>query len=66
MRTSYDIRSGRRVVSHQNAATSREALIEYLKGMGCRDDEILTMGTEAVSWRGAVFTAAPSEGTRSA
>ena len=60
MRVAFDIRSGRRVVSRQIAATTREALIEYLRGLGCRDDEIMTMGTAAVCWRGAVYTAAPS------
>jgi hypothetical protein len=57
MRTGYEIRSGKRTVALKYAATPREALIEYLRGIGCRDDEITTMGMRAISWRGAVFTA---------
>jgi hypothetical protein len=58
MRTSYEVRSGKRTVAMQYATTPHEALIEYLRSMGCRDDEIVRMGTKAVSWRGAVFTVA--------
>ena len=57
MRTGYEIRSGKRAVARKYSATPREALIEYLRGIGCRDDEIRTMGMHVVSWRGAVFTA---------
>ena len=59
MRTAYDILSGRRVVSSQSATTTQEALIEYLRGLGCRDDEIVRVGATAVAWRGAVYSAAP-------
>ena len=59
MRSAYDIVSGRRVVSRQNAATTQEALVEYLRGLGCRDDEIVRVGATAVAWRGAVYRAAP-------
>jgi hypothetical protein len=57
MRSAYDIVSGRRVVSRQSATTTQEALIEYLRGLGCRDDEIVRVGTTAVAWRGAVYRA---------
>lgn len=59
MRTSYEIRSGKRTVAEQYATTPQEALVEYLRSIGCRDDEIVTMGAKAISWRGAVFTVAP-------
>jgi hypothetical protein len=48
------------VVSQQNATTTYEALIEYLRGLGCRDDEIVRIGTGAAAWRGAVYNAKPS------
>jgi hypothetical protein len=57
MRINYEIRSGRRTVARKQAATPREALIDYVRGIGCRDDEITTMGMSVISWRGAVFTA---------
>lgn len=63
MRTAFEIHSGRRVVSRQLASTTQEALIEYLRGLGCRDDEVTRVGATAVAWRGAVFhaTAEPAE-----
>jgi hypothetical protein len=55
-----DVRSGRRVVSCLDADTPRQALVEYLRGLGCRDDEIRCMGPSVVAWRGGVFTAEPA------
>jgi hypothetical protein len=43
----------------QRADTAREALIEYLRSMGCRDDEMSTLGANAISWQGAVYRAHP-------
>jgi hypothetical protein len=60
-RKSYSIHSsGGRLVAVLDAWSATEALIEYLRGQGYRDDEMTRMGTAAVAWRGAVFTAAPS------
>jgi hypothetical protein len=59
MRTSYEVRSGKRLVSLQNANTAREAVIEYLRSMGCRDDEVTTTAADAATWRGAVYRALP-------
>jgi hypothetical protein len=39
------------------AWSAGEALIEYLRGRGFRDDEMVRMRFDAVSWRGAIFTA---------
>ena len=60
MRTSYEVRSGRRPVSLQFASTAQEAVIEYLRSIGCRHDEIMRMGADAVAWRGAVYRAVPA------
>jgi hypothetical protein len=60
MRTGYEVRSGSRRVSLQNAHTAREAVIEYLRSMGCRDDEVTTVGADAATWRGAVYRAVPT------
>jgi len=57
MRTSYEVRSGRRAVALRTASTAHEALIDYLRALGCRDDEIVRMGDAAAAWRGAVYSA---------
>lgn len=59
MSTSYEVRCGRRLISLQNAHTAREALMEYLRSIGCRDREIVSVSTDAVTWRGAVYRAVP-------
>jgi hypothetical protein len=30
---------------------------DYLRSLGCRDDEIEPLGSDEVAWRGAVYTA---------
>ena len=57
VRKSYEVRCGRRMIRLQRADTAREALIEYLRSMGCRDDEMSTLGANAISWQGAVYRA---------
>jgi hypothetical protein len=43
------------------AWSAGEALIEYLRNRGFRDNEITRMRVDAVSWRGAIFTATKLE-----
>ena len=57
IRTSYEVRCGRRLISLQSASTAREAIIEYLRSMGCRDEEMSTLSADAISWNGAVYRA---------
>jgi hypothetical protein len=57
MRTSYEVRCGTRRISLQRANTAREAVVEYLRSMGCREDEMSTLGADAISWHGAVYRA---------
>ena len=59
MSKSYEIRSGGRPVSIQSAGTAQEALIDYLRSLGCRNDEIVRLGVDAIAWRGARYSAAP-------
>jgi hypothetical protein len=58
-RLSYSVYSGRRAVGVRTAWSPAEAVIEYLVGLGCRSDEAVRMGPNAVIWRGATFTATP-------
>jgi len=55
----YEIRSGRRAVSVRSGANAQQALIDYMRSLGCRNDEIVRLGINTVSWRGARYTAAP-------
>ena len=59
MRTSYEVRCGARLLSFQNAASAREAVVEYLRSVGCREEELSGVAVNAVSWRGAVYRAIP-------
>jgi len=57
---SFEVCSGKRRVSLRRASTAAEAVIDYLRSMGCRDDEMMRVGTDAVTWRGAVYRAVPA------
>ncbi len=54
---SYEIRCGDRVVSHVKSYTPRHAVTDFLRSLGCQDDEIQALGSDGVAWRGAVYTA---------
>jgi len=56
----FEIRSGRRTVSTQYSVSELQAVVDYVRSLGIRDDEIIRLGTDAVAWRGARFTAALS------
>jgi hypothetical protein len=53
----YEIRCGDRVVTHAKSHTARHAITDYLRSLGCSDDEIQPMGDHEIAWRGAVYTA---------
>jgi hypothetical protein len=56
-RHSYSVYSGRRSVGIRKAWTGAEAVVDYLTTLGIRNTELVTMGPNAVVWRGATFTA---------
>jgi hypothetical protein len=56
-RHSYSVYSGRRSVGVRKAWTGAEAVVDYLTTLGCRNNEIVTLGPDSVVWRGATFTA---------
>ena len=37
--------------------TPRHAVTDYLRSLGCRDEELSPMADDAVAWRGAVYKA---------
>lgn len=58
-RVDYSVYSGRRAVAVRKAWSGAEAVIEYLTTMGCTRSELAILGPNAVTWRGATFTAVP-------
>lgn len=58
MEAAYEIRSGRRAVARVKASSAPEALADYMRGLGCRDPEIVRMGSSAAAWRGAIYSVA--------
>jgi len=57
VRASYAVHSGRRQVGVISAWSAHEAVIEYLRSRGFRDNEIIRLNGNAASWRGATFKA---------
>jgi hypothetical protein len=53
----YEIYSGRRVVSTQYSVSPLQAVVDYVRAYGVKDDEIRRLGVDSVSWRGARFRA---------
>jgi hypothetical protein len=62
LRQNFEVRSGGRRVALRIASTAQEALSDYLRGLGCRDDEVVRLGSDAAAWRGAVFSVVPADG----
>jgi hypothetical protein len=62
VRRYFEIRSGGRAVTTRSAPSAQQALLDYVKSLGCQDSEIIRLGDAVVSWRGARYTAvaAPS------
>ena len=58
-RLDYSVYSGRRAVCVKKAWSGAEAVIDYLTTMGCKGSELVTLGPDAVVWRGATFRAVP-------
>jgi hypothetical protein len=60
MNTTYELRSGDRPIGVRDASTAQQALLDYVRSLGCKDEEIMRLGVDAVSWRGAVYKAVPA------
>ena len=57
MNKKYEIHSGRRVISTQFSVSPLQAVVDYVRSYGVKDDEIRRLGVDRVSWRGAQFKA---------
>ena len=57
MLRSYEILLAGARVAVCEAATAQIALLDHLRTAGCRDEDIVRLGTHSVSWRGAVYRA---------
>ena len=53
----YEIRSGDRLVSIQFSVSPLQAVLEYVRSYGVKDDEITRLGVDCVAWQGARFNA---------
>ena len=53
----YEIHAGHRVVSTQLSVSPLQAVVDYVRSHGVKDDEITRLGVDSVSWRGARFRA---------
>jgi hypothetical protein len=63
MTEKYEIYSGTRLVSTQFSVSPLHAVVDYVRSYGVKDDEILRLGVDSVSWRGARFRAVLAEPT---
>lgn len=55
MLRSYEILLAGQRVAVCEAATAQMALIDHLRTAGCRNEDIVRLGTNSVAWRGAVY-----------
>jgi len=60
MMREYDVWLGRRRVSTRRAPNAYEAAIDYVRALGCPQNEVRYLGPDTVSWRGATYRATPS------
>lgn len=59
MKLTYQVLSGKRIVALRDGDTASEALLDYVRSLGCREDELARLGSDAIAWRGAIFRATP-------
>jgi len=63
MSKKYEIYSGRRLISTQHSVSPLHAVVDYVRSYGVKDEEILRLGVDSVSWRGARFRAVLAQST---
>jgi hypothetical protein len=60
MRRTYQLRSGARPIGLREASSAQEAVLDYVRSLGCSEQEIVRLGADTASWRGAIFKAVPA------
>jgi hypothetical protein len=56
----YEIRLSGRVVGREEHIDPQLAVLDYLRSAGYEDEEIVRVGNDSASWRGALYTAVPA------
>ncbi len=59
----YEIRLSGQPVAREEHIDPQLAVLDYLRSMGCEEDEIVRVGNDSASWRGALYTATPASDT---
>ena len=59
--SNFVITSGRRAIATRSAVSAREAVLDYVRSLGCKRDEIVSYGADTVAWRGAIYRAEPED-----
>jgi hypothetical protein len=54
---SYEIRLSGQAVARREEIDPQLAVLDYLRSIGCEEDEIVRVGNDSASWRGALYTA---------
>jgi hypothetical protein len=58
--TTFEVQSGRRTIGLREAPSAQAALLDHVRSLGCRDEEIIRLGASSISWRGATYRAQPA------
>jgi hypothetical protein len=53
----YEVHTGDRLLGSREASTAQAALFDYVRSLGCQDEEVMKLAPDVISWRGAVFRA---------
>jgi hypothetical protein len=53
----YEIRLSGQTVAQREDIDPQFAVLDYLRSLGCEEDEIIRVGNDSASWRGALYTA---------
>ena len=61
MLNNYEVLEGKRPVALKSASSAQEALYDYLRALGCLDAEVVRLGPDAATWRGAVYRVVQAE-----
>lgn len=56
----YEIHLMGREVARRTDIDPQLAVLDYLRSMGCEDEEVVRVGNDSASWRGALYTAVPA------